>query len=395
MTAARYNRTMPPDIAVVGAGLVGASFAAALAASPLQIAVVEREVPRDDRSAWDQRIYAVSPASARFLETLGVWQALDPGRLQPVRAMEIFGDGGAKLSFTAYDAGVAALATIVESRAMQGALWERLGSQSNVRLHCPARATALASAGAGWQLTLDDATVLAPSLLVGADGTRSWVREAAGIAARVTDYGQRGVVANFACERPHEGTAFQWFRAEDGVLAFLPLPGDRVSIVWSTPDAHADELLALPPAAFAERVAAAGANRLGRLEPITPPAAFPLALMHARRVAVPGLALLGDAAHAVHPLAGQGVNLGFGDARVLADLVRAREVFREPGDAALMRRYERARSEDILAMRTVTHGLQRLFSLRGRLPAAVRNLGLNLTDDLAVVKNLLVRQALG
>jgi 2-polyprenyl-6-methoxyphenol hydroxylase-like FAD-dependent oxidoreductase len=117
--------------------------------------------------------------------------------------------------------------------------------------------------------------------------------------------------------------------------------------------------------------------------------------MEARRLALPGLALLGDAAHAVHPLAGQGVNLGFADARVLAGLVREREVFREPGDAALMRRYERARSEDILAMRSVTHGLHRLFSLRGRLPAAVRNLGLNLTDDLAVVKNLLVRQALG
>jgi ubiquinone biosynthesis UbiH/UbiF/VisC/COQ6 family hydroxylase len=386
---------MSPDVAVVGAGLVGASFAAALAGTPLAIAIVEREAPREDGHAWDQRVYAISPASARFLDALGVWSALDAQRVQPVRAMAIFGDGGARLSFSAYDAGVPALATIVESRALQRALRQRLASQSNVTLHCPARGVALAAAGEGWQLTLDDGLVLAPGLLVGADGTRSWVREAAGIATRVTEYGQRGVVANFACERPHEGTAFQWFRREDGVLAYLPLPGDRVSIVWSTPDAHADELLALPAVALAERVAAAGGNVLGRLELITPPAAFPLALMAARRVAVPGLALLGDAAHAVHPLAGQGVNLGFGDARALADLVRGREVFRAPGDAALMRRYERARSEDILAMRTVTHGLQRLFSLRGRLPAAIRNLGLTLTDDFAVVKNLLVRQALG
>jgi ubiquinone biosynthesis UbiH/UbiF/VisC/COQ6 family hydroxylase len=278
---------------------------------------------------------------------------------------------------------------------MQRALWRRLETQPRVRLRCPVRAAALAAVGTGWQLMLDDGDTLAPSLLVGADGTRSWVREAAGIGTRMTAYGQRGVVANFLAERPHGDTAFQWFRGADGVLAYLPLPGQRVSMVWSTPDAHADELLALPPRAFTERAAAAGRERLGRLELITPPAAFPLALMQARHMAVPGLALLGDAAHAVHPLAGQGVNLGFADARVLAELVRTREVFREPGDAALMRRFERARGEDILAMRTVTHGLQRLFSLPGRLPAVVRNLGMHLTDDLAVVKNLLVRQALG
>jgi ubiquinone biosynthesis UbiH/UbiF/VisC/COQ6 family hydroxylase len=386
---------MAVDIAVVGAGLVGASFAVALDSTPLELVVIEREAPRDDAHEWDQRIYAISPASARFLAALGVWQALDPVRMQPVRAMEVFGDGAAKLVFSAYESGVPELATIVESRAMQQALWRRLSVQGNVTLRCPARATALAAARAGWQLTLDDGSAITPNLLVGADGTRSWVRDAAGIATQVTGYGQRGVVANFMCERPHEGTAFQWFRGADGVLAYLPLPGDRVSIVWSTPDAHAEELLDLTPTAFAERVAAAGGDRLGQLTPITPPAAFPLALMQAKQMAAPGLALLGDAAHVVHPLAGQGVNLGFGDARVLAELVRGREVFRVAGDAALMRRYERARSEDILAMRTVTHGLQRLFSLQGELPAAVRNLGLNLTDDLAVVKNLLVRQALG
>ena len=386
---------MSPDIAVVGAGLVGASFAAALAGTPLEIILLERDRPRDDPHEWDQRVYAISPASARFLASLGVWDVVDRARTQPVLAMEVFGDTGARLRFSAYESGVAELATIVESRAMQRALWQALEAQQNVTLRCPARPGALAAVGAGWQLTLDDASTLAPHLLVGADGTRSWVREAAGIAVHTTAYAQRGVVANFACERDHEGTALQWFRGADGVLAWLPLPGRRVSMVWSTPDEHAEELLALGAAALAERVAAAGGFRLGRLEQITPPAAFPLASMEARHIALPGLALLGDAAHAVHPLAGQGVNLGFADARVLAGLVREREVFREPGDAALMRRYERARSEDILAMRSVTHGLHRLFSLRGRLPAAVRNLGLNLTDDLAVVKNLLVRQALG
>ncbi|MCX7892105.1 MAG: UbiH/UbiF family hydroxylase [Burkholderiales bacterium] len=382
------------DVLVVGAGLVGASFAAALADTPLSVTVVERGAPPPAAPGWDTRIYAVSPASFRFLEAVGAWQRLDPARIQPVRRMEIFGDGGARLEFSAYDAGAGELAHIVEAGAMQRALWQVLATQANVVLRSPAACASLAREGKRWRLALADGSAVTASLVVGADGRDSWVRGEAGIGAKLEPYGQSGVVANFATERAHEATACQWFR-EDGILAYLPLPGNRISIVWSAPQALADELVALAPAALAERVAAAGHGRLGRLEPITPAAAFPLAVMEVERLAVDGLALAGDAAHAVHPLAGQGVNLGFGDARVLAALVRGREIFRAPGDATVMRRYERARREDILAMRLVTHGLQRLFSLPGRVPAAVRNLGLNFTDGLGVVKNLLIRQALG
>ena len=382
------------DVVVVGAGLVGASVAAALADTTLSIAVVERAPPPPASAEWDTRIYAISPASVRFLESFGVWQALDRARIQPVRRMDVSGDAGSRMAFSAYDAGVAALAHIVESGAMQRALWARVAGQANVTMLCPARCASLERDGKRWRLGLEDGRSIVANLVVGADGRDSWVRGHAGIGAKLEPYGDSGVVANFATERAHEGTAFQWFRA-DGILAYLPLPGNRISIVWSTPEAHARELTALDPAALAARVAAAGGEQLGRLEPLTPAAAFPLALMDVEHLALGGLALVGDAAHAVHPLAGQGVNLGFGDARVLAALVREREIFRTPGDPTVMRRYERARREDILAMRFVTHGLQRLFSLPGRVPAAVRNLGMNFTDDVGVLKNLLIRQALG
>jgi len=201
-------------------------------------------------------------------------------------------------------------------------------------------------------------------------------------------------VANFACGRPHRGTAYQWFR-KDGVLAYLPLPGARMSMVWSTPDEHAGELLALAPNILCERVAEAGRGALGDLEILTPPAAFPLQLLVAEHIVAPRIALVGDAAHVVHPLAGQGVNLGFGDARALVEVLRAREPFRDCGELALLRRYARSRAEAVLAMRRVTDGLQRLFSARGRLISGVRNAGLNFTDRMPVLKNLLVRQALG
>jgi ubiquinone biosynthesis UbiH/UbiF/VisC/COQ6 family hydroxylase len=235
---------------------------------------------------------------------------------------------------------------------------------------------------------------LGASLVVGADGAQSWVRRAAGLTARASSYHQLGVVANLGTAKPHDGTAFQWFRA-DGVLAYLPLPGNRISIVWSTSEPHGRELLGLAPEAFCLRLAEAGQGVLGELTLITPPQAFPLQSLAAESMIGPRVALVGDAAHVVHPLAGQGVNLGFGDARVLAGTLTEREPFRDCGDRVLARRYERSRAEAVFAMRTVTDGLAKLFGLPGLPAARMRNAGLNLTDRLAPVKNLLVRHAIG
>jgi ubiquinone biosynthesis UbiH/UbiF/VisC/COQ6 family hydroxylase len=382
------------DIVIVGAGLVGASLAAALADSGLSIAVVEPSPPAPADAEWDSRIYAISPASSDFLAAAGAWQWLDPARVQAVARMEIFGDEpGARLAFSAYETGVAALAHIVESDRLQRALWQVLQG-GGVRLFAPAHCARVELGERGAMLALADGTTLAARLVVGADGAQSWVRRNAGLSARAQSYGQLGVVANFAVARPHQGTAFQWF-GRDGVLAYLPLAGEHMSMVWSTPEAHGRELLSLEPAELCRRVAQAGRNALGDLELLTPPRAFPLQRVAAESMIARRVALVGDAAHVVHPLAGQGVNLGFGDARVLAEVLRNRGAAADPGDRALLRRYERSRAEAILAMRTVTHGLVGLFGSSGEIPSRLRNLGLNLTDRLPVIKNLLVRHAVG
>ena len=383
------------DIVIVGAGLVGASFAMALRGAGLKLALVEAQAPAADAQDWDSRVYAISPGSVAFLQTLGVWKRLDGERIAAVHEMRVYGDAAdAQLRFSAYEAGVAELATIVESRLLQSLLWQGLEHQHELELICPERCVALQLKTDAAELTLTSGRILHAKLVVAADGMHSWARQAAGIKADEKPYGQMGVVANFACARPHHNTAFQWFR-DDGVLAYLPLPGERMSIVWSTPDAHAAELLALSDDAFCTRVAEAGKDVLGELSLLSAAMRFPLALLRAARLVAPRMALIGDAGHVLHPLAGQGVNLGFGDARDLARVLQQREVFRDAGEIRLLRRYERARAEDILALAWVTDGLQRLFAARGGGAATLRNAGLNLTNALPVVKNLLIRRALG
>jgi ubiquinone biosynthesis UbiH/UbiF/VisC/COQ6 family hydroxylase len=383
------------NVAIVGAGLVGASLAAALGRAGLEVALVEPSPPAPPGDEWDGRIYAISPASREFLDALGVWGSLDARRVQPVERMAIFGDSpGSRLEFSAYDAGVATLAFIVESGRLAHALWEQVARLENVRRIAPARCARLETDATGATLALEDGATIRAELVVGADGAQSWVRQAAGVAARTAGYGQLGVVANFATASPHDATAFQWFR-EDGVLAYLPLPGNRMSMVWSIAEVHGRSLAGLAAAELCRRVGEAGRAVLGNLELITPAQAFPLQRMTAESMIAPRVALVGDAAHVVHPLAGQGVNLGFGDAAALAQTLARREPFRSCGDRTVLRRYERARAEAILAVRSVTDGLAKLFALPGPAAARARNLGLNLTDRSALVKNLLIAHAIG
>lgn len=384
------------DVVIVGGGLAGLALAVALRRATLSVALVESRAPvfpLMDDDTFDARVYAISPANAEFLARVGIWRHLDPARLAPVRAMAVHGDGAGRLDFSAYASGAPELAWIAESSLLQRELWETVKRQGNVTLLCPAVPQALALDAEAARLTLAGGRVLRARLVVAADGADSWTRSAAGIAVDVKPYEQLGVVANFVTARPHRDTAFQWFRA-DGVLAWLPLPGERISIVWSTSKTQGEELLASPADALCERVAAAGGHALGDLRVLTPPAAFPLRLMRASRGVLSRLALIGDAAHTVHPLSGHGINLGFQDARVLAEVLCAKPAHVDCGDLALLRRYERARKEDIVMLQTVTDGLQRLFAAPGRPLAGLRNLGLDLTNRLPFVKNALVRYAL-
>src|SRR5574340_460811 len=385
------------DVVIAGAGLVGLATGVALAQAGLAVAIADRAPPpaRAPGSAddWDRRVYAISPGSARFLRTLGAWQELACERIAAVESMWIAGDGGATLEFSAYDAGERALAWIVEERALRGAL-RAAAFAAGVTSHEGAACERLAWSNDEAVLTLGDGSEIAARLVVGADGLESWVRAAAGLDAKRRAWKQLGVVANFTTELPHRGCARQWFRDDGSVLAWLPLPGSRISIVWSAPEALAHELVGLAPPDLATRVGEAGGSALGALTPLGTAAAFPLNSLRMASPVARRLALVGDAAHGVHPLAGQGVNLGFGDADALAGVLAARGPIADCGAALLLERYARRRAEPVLAMQTAIETLGRLFALRSPAVRTVRNAGMSAIDRLPLLKNMLARAAM-
>ena len=373
----------------MGAGPVGASLARALRETT--VALVGTVPATAIGEGFDPRVYALSPGNVDFLRRLGVWEALPMARVAPVHAMRIYGDDEkASLEFNAYEAGVPELAWIVEDSELQRALASGLQPMA-------ARYERLQTDERSSRLFLEGGATLEARLVVGADGANSFVRRAAGIAAAERDYGQSAVVANFRCEKPHRNTAYQWFQGGfqgGAVLALLPLPGEHVSMVWSLPTHEAERLRAAPGAAIAQEVERASKAALGALTLVSEARSIALRRLRAGRLVAPRLALAGDAAHVIHPLAGQGLNLGLQDARVLADVVNQREPGRDPGDERLLRRYERQRAEPILAMDAVVSGLFALYGVKSSWIGHLRNAGLNLTDRLPVLKNILVRQAM-
>ena len=385
------------DMIVIGGGLVGASLVAALKDSGLKMALIEpyasMPLPQDD--SWDSRVYAISPGSVAFLQELGVWQLMEAERLAPVYEMAVFGDDNtAHITFSAYEIGILELAFIAENRQLQTAVWEALkSSNENLHIFCPAKCTAITWHESHVEVQLEDGSQLEAALVVGADGVNSWVRKQAEIDVSRHAYNQIGVVANFSTERPHRQIAHQWFR-RDGVLALLPLPDKRVSMVWSTTEDHADFLRNLPADELCHRVEEAASHTLGKLQLITAPVGFPLNFVHVEKLIKPRLVLIGDAAHGIHPLAGQGVNLGLRDTRELAAILNARGMRTDCGDFMLLRRYELARKEDILALELVTDGLQKLFNNSNPTLARLRNLGLEITNRLPLIKNRLMQHAL-
>jgi ubiquinone biosynthesis UbiH/UbiF/VisC/COQ6 family hydroxylase len=358
---------------------------------------------------WDNRVFALSPSSRALLDALGAWQAMDAERVAPVHDMRIWpeaaGDGRSTLApkalhFSAWQARIDALAWIVENRNLTRALAQACRFAGFATFDSPLSALDLEGDSAAARLVLADGRTLKARLVVGADGANSRVRELAGITGSLTDYPQRAVVANFDTALPHRDCAYQWF-GEHGILALLPLPGQRCSIVWSAPHALADALLALEPAELAARVEAVSGGMLGQMTPIGPAAGWPLRLGKVDALVAHRVALVGDAAHVVHPLAGQGMNLGFGDVQALADTMRGREAPRDPGERLLLRRYERSRAEPVLAMRLATDGLQKLFDPGSALSqgpfgaplTALRGLGWQAVASSGLLRRLLVSQA--
>ncbi|MCI2810586.1 FAD-dependent monooxygenase [Eoetvoesiella caeni] len=384
-------------IVVCGTGIVGLAAALGLTKAGGQVTLLGPDMPvppvRDDE--YCPRVYAISPASQQFLEGLGVWAMMDASRLTPVEAMEVYGDASGKVVLRAWQAALPILAWIVESSEL-----ERVLRQAVQVFGISRQADKFRELQAGVAIT-ESGKRLEADLLVGADGANSPVRAAAGISHESKAYSDTGLVVHLTAQYPHQNTALQWFTA-DGVLALLPLPdtaqGHQVSMVWSMPEAHAAQLQSMPEnernAALELRLLEATGGRLGRLTVRSPLLGFPLFLEKSGMVAA-GVALVGDAAHRVHPLAGQGLNLGLGDVEKLIDVVRDCEPYRGIGEPRVLNRYRRARAEAVMAMGLATDGLYRLFASQAAPVVLARNVGMRLVDKLPMLKRFLISGASG
>ena len=395
---------MQADLIIVGAGMVGATLALALEGCALKIVLVDagplEVAPFDAAAPFEPRVSALSAASQRILQRVGAWPGIVARRASPYGDMHVWdGSGTGQIHFSAAAVHAEVLGHIVENRVVQDALLETLQARGAVQLIGAARLARLDRDDRGWQLGLDDGRQLHSPLLVAADGANSAVRRLAGCATREWDYLHQAIVTSVRCSEAHQRTAWQRF-TDDGPLAFLPLEraGDRhwCSIVWSVTADRASQLMGLEDDAFRAALTRAFEARLGEVLEVDARLCIPLRQRHAKRYVQPGLALIGDAAHTIHPLAGQGVNLGLLDAALLAEVLRAGlargESLAEP---RLLGRYERRRMPHNLAMMAAMEGFERLFQADPLPLRWLRNLGLKSVESLPAAKALFIRQALG
>ncbi len=390
------NRRGQMDAVIVGGGVVGAACALALADAGLQVTLVEgREPARWSVADPDLRVYAFAPDNAALLESLGLWRVIRDARVQPYRRMCVWdAAGGGGLVFDADTLGHAQLGWILENALLVDRLWAALPA-AGARLHCPARVRDVEQDEAGVRLTLEDGTRLDARLAIAADGADSCLRQAAGVAVSQHDYAQRGVVAYIQTERPHEDTAWQRF-LPGGPLALLPFTEGRSSIVWTLPDAEATRVLALDDDAFARELTLASAARLGQARPVSARAAFPLRRQLAQQYVSGRILLIGDAAHVVHPLAGQGVNLGLRDVAGLRTLILDAQSRRVDWSAPhRLARWARQRRSESTAAAYAFDGINRLFSNDEMHLTLVRGPLLGLAGRLPPLANLFWRRASG
>ena len=403
MTSTNSSATLiESDVCIVGNGAIAKTAALGFAQAGHSVTVLvppaAPAAPGGVEPGWDARVYALNHTAHTLLSSLKVWGALDAARVAAVDTMLVNGDGAqaGDLAFDAFGAHVGALAWIVEDRNLNQALDAALKFAPNVHI-VSGRAASLAGGGDRAVVQVDGGRTIRSELVVGADGGQSWVRGQCDIGIDYRSYHQRAIVANFSCERPHHGAAFQWFTGAEGIVALLPLPGNQVSLVWSAPEALADTIMAETLGELAVRLAVYAQDKLGALRPLQPEVVkdIALSLIRPHAIAAPRVALIGDAAHVVHPLAGHGMNLGFADVTDLLATIAAREGQRGIGDERVLARYSRSRKEDILLMQLATDGLARLFAANLEPVRIARNIGLNLLDKLPMLKRRLMAHAMG
>jgi 2-octaprenylphenol hydroxylase len=388
------------DVTIVGAGLVGMSAAIALTKLGCSVALVDGQDPIQtgfDVQAWDQRIYAISPRNAEWLASLGVWQLLDTARIGEIEAMDIWENPErASLQLLASDVNADYLGFVLEESTLKRALGkcvEDLGVKTLFGVSC----AALKVDARQSLLHLENGDVIEGQLLLAADGANSWVRQQLGIAVQKKPYYQTAVVANFEVEKPHANIARQWFLPDttgaSSILAWLPLPDNKISIVWSVSTQCANDLLKLTSGEFTQLVMVTGANLLGNFKLMNKPAAFPLILKTPSVLTQDCVVLVGDAAHRIHPMAGQGVNLGFRDVIDLLSILSVKNSYQPLHDASLLKRYTRMRKADVLNMLMLTDGLYYLFESDYALVKKIRRWGFSMSQN-SIVKKTLVENAI-
>ncbi len=386
------------DIVVVGAGMVGAAFACAASQEGFNVTLLDVHQPDFSclASETDIRVSALTRASQKVLESVGAWQRMPSDRVSAYQDMHVWDAvGEGVIHFDSADLGEPDLGHIVENGIILQALHNIIQADTNINFVAPVKIETITYKVSNVEVRCEGEQLFAANLLVGADGARSRVRELAGIETRGWAYDQTGVVATVTTEQSHQSTAWQRFMPT-GPLAFLPLADGRSSIVWSTSPQQAEELLSLDDEAFCDAVTMAFDSTLGKVMATSERAAFPLRMQHVNNYVQPRLALIGDAAHTIHPLAGQGVNLGFADAASLAEVISdARLDNKDIGELAVLRRYERWRKGQNVSMMTSMDGFKRLFSNNNAVLGTLRSVGLNLTNNITPLKNSIMRQAMG
>ncbi|MCG9697661.1 FAD-dependent oxidoreductase [Shewanella sp. Isolate11] len=389
--------TQTYDVAIIGGGMVGLATAIGLAMEELRVVVIDAGETHAVSGAARLRVSAINKASQRLLTHLGAWAYIDETRVGPYQKMAVWDkDGLGKIGFDAHSISEQSLGSIIENDNISYALATRAAELSNITYLENRRLDKIAFGEREAWLTLDNGDNLSAALVIGADGANSWVREQCKIPMTFWDYGHHAIVAAIRTELPHNHTARQAFLS-DGPLAFLPLFEDNLcSIVWSLPPEKANSLLAADPVQFERSLTAAFDGKLGLCKLEGQAQAFPLRMRYARHFARHRLLLAGDAAHTIHPLAGQGVNLGFLDAAAIIEtLIELKAKGKDIGEYANLRALERWRKADALEMIAAMEGFKRLFEGSNPIKKAVRDLGLNLVDNFSPVKTLFMQQALG
>ncbi len=386
-------KSVEADIIVLGAGLVGLSAAIAFAKQSKSVVLMDaKPVKIEKKQAWDERIYALTLGTELWLKTLNVWQHVDLNRVNAIHTMYLWDEtGDDRLVLSDSDANLSKLGMIIENQNLVHALWQQVQAL-DVTVITDAKCKFLEYTEQHITLNLENDTKVSARLLIGADGVNSWVRGQVNIAVKQKDFEQTAIVANFLAEKNHQNIARQWF-APHATLALLPLPDKYVSMVWSVSTEKANELLDLSSKQLAAAVQAQSQDALGDLKQVGKTLSFTLSQQTAVQLIAERAVLVGDAAHQIHPMAGQGVNLGFRDVMDLQDLLFIAHAMQDIGEHNFLRKYERARGMDIASMNTLTTGLDYLFASDTGLVKKLTHWGLRQLNHQTTIKKLLIQHA--